>query len=314
MKLRALLIPVLLASCGGADELVDESIDELRTNRDPNRLVVWTNNIENMIFDWRALVNAMRDDPLRPDIFLVQQVTDGDEMDRLARFMSDKLGVHYTGIVAKEHPRDHRFQGQVIPRPTVTTGIVFRTARFELVDKSSFMPWGDGFRNQVQRCDVRADHSGYETLRLKLFDKRAEKNVVAISLRHWTFHPCSSKNVRDLDGRLGRGAELHIVGGDFNDRLFEADGSYACWYRQMNRGIGESRCASDEDLGFTDPMFASCDGDRACVKKKAGIDAIFVRRSDGVRARTSNFDILTFEEAGKNYSQHRARRAYVYYE
>jgi hypothetical protein len=334
-----------LSACGGPlededdSELESISEDELRNNRDPGRLVVWSNNIENMIFDWRDLVHAMSEDELRPDIFLVQQITDRAEMEQLTDFMKSRLGVDYTGIVARAHPRDHRFQGQVIPRPTVTTGIVFRTARFELRNKDSFMPWGHGFADDPGRCDVRADHTGYETLRLRLFDKKAEKNIVAVSLRHWTWHPCSSKNVREINRDLGQGAALHIVGGDFNDRLFDGDGGYACWYRQMNRSVGEARCANDEDLGFTDPLFVACDGERACVKNRSGIDSIFVRRSDGARARTDHFDIIQFdqahrasvratggdgpsntkardgfEDAGRNYSQHQARRAYLYYE
>lgn len=352
-NLVLLLLPIA-AACGAGpedDEFAEsvESFDELRTNRDPDRLVVWSNNIENMIFDWRDLVHAMSRDTLRPDLVLIQQVTDRDEMNQLAQFMSDRLGVGYTGVVAQANPTDRRFQGQVIPRPTVTTGIVFRTGRFDLLTKDRFMPWGSGFANDPARCDLRSNHSGYETLRVKLFDKRAQKDIVAVSLRHWTWHPCSSKNVREIvkgfdrgpnaHQGLGRGAALHIVGGDFNDRLFEKDGSYACWYRQMNRSVGEARCANDEDLGFTDPLFTSCRGERSCVKDKSGIDSVFVRRSDGRPARTDHFDIITFAEAhrasvaatggdapsntegrdgfrdaGPNYSQHKARRAYVYYE
>lgn len=347
MKARWTLL-LFLAACGpaieeidgieeeGGDQVVAE--DDLRSNRDPDRLVVWSNNIENMIFDWRDLVYAMEEDELRPDIFLVQQMTDRAEMDQLTSFMSARLGVDYTGVVARAHPRDHRFQGQVIPRPTVTTGIVFRTARFDLVGRDTFMPWGSGFRNDPGRCDVRADHTGYETLRVKLFDKRADKNVAVVSLRHWTFHPCSSKNVRELSRRLGGGAALQIAGGDFNDQPFEKDGSYACWYREMNRSIGEKRCANDDDLGFTDPLFIACRGDRACMHNKSGIDSIFVRRPDGLPARADHYDRITFDEAhrasvgetggdgrsnteardgfhdaGPSYSQHTARRAYVYY-
>lgn len=357
--MRARWLPLLLlAACGG--EAFDEDIEgdevessvaesELRTNRNPDRLVVWSNNIENMIFDWKDLVHAMSEADYRPDVFLVQQVTDREEMDRLVDFMSRRLGVDYTGVVAKANPDDRRFQGQVIPRPTVTTGIVYRTGRFEQLTKDSFMPWGQGFREDPARCDLRSDHSGYETLRLKLHDKVADKDVVVISLRHWTFHPCSTKNVRDLvhgfDGGandhagLGTASALHIVGGDFNDGLFTGSGSYKCWYRMMNREVGEGSCANGEDFGFTDPLYDSCNGDRGCIRGKDGIDSIFVRRSDGRRARTGHFDVVSFAEAhrasvratggdgrsnlksqqgyndvGASYSQHQARRAWVYYD
>ena len=344
----------LLAACGeglaeGELSAVSSAEAELRTNRDPDRLVVWSNNVENMIYDWKDLVHAMEEAELRPDVFLVQQVTDRAELERLTDFMRRRLGVDYTGVVADAHPDDHRFQGQVIPRPTVTTGIVFRTARFELVSKDTWSPWGKGFRAGNPRCDERSENSGYQTLRAKLWDKVARKHVVAVSLRHWTFHPCSSKNVRELvagfdGGRndhagLGGGADLHLVGGDFNDRIFDGDGSVSCWYRQMNRDLGEARCDRDEDYGFTDPLFAACDGDRACLRQRGGIDMLFARRPDGRRVRTSHFDVVSFDEAhrasvratggdgpsnlrdrdgyrdqGRNYSQHRARRAYVHYE
>jgi hypothetical protein len=349
---RWLFALLFFSACGDVSDLDPDELavseDELRTNRNPERLVVWSNNIENMIFDWKDLVHAMSEAELRPDIFLVQQVTDKAEMDRLVDYMSRRLGVDYTGVVAKAHPKDRRFQDQIIPRPTVTTGIVYRTARFDQKTKDSYMPWGHGFNGAALRCDVRSDHTGYETLRLKLHDKVANKDVVAMSLRHWTWLPCSSKNVREIvngfDGGpnahagLGTQSALHIVAGDFNDGLFQ-DGEYACWYRQMNGQVGQARCANDEDLGFTDPLFVSCGGDRGCVRDRGGIDSIFVRRGDGVRARTSNFDVVSFDEAhrasvaatggdgdsnnrerdgyrdaGNNYSQHKARRAYVYYE
>lgn len=361
------VIPLVLAACGTeddmwlgtaaeadvdvADELELELELELRTNSDPDRLVVYSNNIENMIFDWKDLVHEMEEAPLRPDIFLVQQVSGKRELDELIAFMRRRLGVRYEGVVAQNVPDDRRFSDDVTPRPRVTTGIIWRARRFDLVTRDSWRPFGTGFKHQPQSCDARSDHSGYETLRVKLHDKRADEDVVAVSLRHWTWHPCSSKNVREIveghDGRaggandhagLGGGAALHIVGGDFNDGLFNQDGSYKCWYRMMNGEIGAGTCNSDDDFGFTDPLFESCDGDKACVKRRAGIDSLFVRRSDGGRARTSHFDIIGWDEAHRasvratggdgpsntrvkdghtdvagRYSGHMARRAYVHY-
>lgn len=322
---------------------------ELRTNRDANRIVVYSNNIENMIFDWNDLVHEMEEAPLRPDIFLVQQLTSRDEMLRLIRTMERRLGVDYDGVVAQNVPDDHRFAGEVIPRPRVTTGVIFRAARFDVVTKDSWHPFGKGFAGQRQSCSERTNHSGYKTLRVKLRDKLADKDVVAVSLRHWTWHPCSLKNVREIvegqggDGPnahagLGNGAALHIVGGDFNDRIFDADGSYSCWYRAMNGQLGRADCPAGDDFNFTDPLFASCDGEKSCIRDRAGIDSLFVRRSDGERARADHFDIVSYAEAHESsrkatggdapsnlrardgyrdvadrYSGHQARRAYVYY-
>lgn len=352
----ALLATLVLSACGGVDDddqLTPSTIDlateaELRTNRDPNRLVVYSNNIENMIFDWKDLVHEMEVHPLRPDIFLVQQVSDRDELDRLIAFMSRRLGVDYDGIVAQNEPTHHRFGGQVLPRPRVTTGVIFRSSRFDVVNHHDWMPFGRGFKNGPKTCSERSNNSGYETLRVRLRDRLANEDVVVMSLRHWTWHACSSKNLAELvagndtEGpnrhpRLGSASALHIVGGDFNDRIFSRTGGYACWYRQMNRSVPAGNC-KNVDYGFTDPLYAECNGSSECMRRRAGIDSLFVRRSDGRPARTSNFDIISYEQAHRasvrstggdapsnlrnrdgyndvagRYSGHQARRAYVYY-
>ncbi len=193
---------LLNLACGEGELLFEEELadeiemsseeSELRINRNPDRLVVYSNNIENMIFDWKDLVHVMARHELKPDIFLVQQLSGRDEMNRLIGFMNRRLNGNYDGVVAQNRPEDERFSGDVKPRPKVTTGVVWRSARFELVGKDSWMPFGRGFKNQKQSCDERSGHSGYETIRVKLFDKVAKKHVVVVSLRHWTWEPCSS--------------------------------------------------------------------------------------------------------------------------
>lgn len=358
---RLLVAPAvagLALACGAADLDIAEPTDdlefstiegELRTNGDPDRLVVYTNNVENMLFDWKDLVHFMGEEPLRPDLFLVQQVTSKDELDRLGAFMTKRLGVRYTGVVAQNRPDDRRFQAQIVPRPTVTTGVIFRAGRFELLDRDTWMPFGRGFESQPQTCDARSNHSGYESIRVKLFDKVAKKNVLAVSLRHWTWHPCSTKNAFEIvqgkdsgpnaHGGLGSGAALHLVAGDFNDRALEGDGDYACWYREMNGALGKDGCSTGTMAGFTDPLFTACAGEKRCVRNRGGIDHIFVRRSDGKPVRTSHFGVISpadahrasvqstggdaasnlrprdgYNDQGAGYSQHRARKAYVFYE
>jgi hypothetical protein len=337
------------AQLESADEDATSFIaDELRTNSDPNRVVVYSNNLENMIFDWKDLVHVMAESELRPDIFLVQQVTNRSELERLMGFMKQRMGVKYEGLVAQNRPNDHRFDGQLTPRPTVTTGVVFRSSRFELRGHDSWMPFGTGFKNQNQSCDQRSNHSGYETLRVKLHDKVAKKDIVVVSLRHWTWEPCSTKNVMEIvNGNeggpnahpgLGAGVDLHVVGGDFNDRVHDGDGAYKCWYRQMNRSVPEGSCPNDTNLGFTDPLYGACDGERSCVRTRGDVDSLFVRRADGVAARTDHFDVVSFDQAERasraatggdgpsnvksrdgyndvadRYSGHEARRSYVYY-
>lgn len=350
LALTAGCSPTQFDVTGDEDDLVLSAEEgELRSNASPDRVVVYSNNIENMIFDWKDLVHFMAEDALRPDIFLVQQVSGKEGMDRLVTTMSRRLGVDYDGVVAQKNPTDTRFQGQVLPKPSVTTGIIFRSNRFTYVNHDSWFPFGKGFKNQVQTCDARTDHSGYETLRVKLFDKIAKKYVVVVGLRHWTWHPCSTQNVFEIvDGLpsgpmahpgLGSHAALHIIAGDFNDRAVDPNGNYACWYRELNGAIKEDGCSPRATAGFTDPLYEFCKGAKSCVRERGGIDYIFVRRSDGQKARTSHFDIISTDQAtrasrdatgkdgpsnlrhrdgyndqGPYYSQHRARRAYVYYE
>ena len=356
---RVSVVACVVAVCGcglaegevlDADEvLVSSAEGELRTNGSAGRVVVYSNNIENMIFDWKDLVHVMAEDELRPDVFLVQQITSRSELEQLMGFMKRRLGVDYDGVVAQNQPTDDRFDGQVTPRPTVTTGVVFRSKRFELAGKDSWMPWGRGFNPNGFTCDQRSNNSGYETLRVRLFDKLAKKHIVVVSTRQWTWHPCSSKNLREIvsgfDGGpndhngLGAGAALHIVGGDFNDRPWAGDGSYECWYRQVNRSVPESMCGNDVNLGFTDPLYVSCGGDKSCVRQRGHVDSLFVRRSDGKPARTTDFDIVSWEQGHRasvkatggdgpsnskahdgyvdqadRYSGHEARKAYLYYE
>ena len=355
------LVVLVVAASGCLTELEGEQDDgafvspdaaeaALRVNDDPDWLVVWTNNVENMLYDWKDLVHEMEVDERAPDLFLVQQLSGQDELDRLVRFMERRLGVDYTGVVAQQNPTHDRFGAQVLPRPKVTTGIVFRTARFEARTKDSWFPFGTGFDGERQRCDVRTNNSGYETLRLRLHDTLADKDVVAVSLRHWTWHPCSTKNLQDIvDGNevgdvrhhhagFGTKAALHIVGGDFNDRVSTDSGALRCWYRMMNREVPAGACQNSRDLGFTDPLWSACEGDADCVKQRGGIDWLFARRSDGEPVRTKHFDVVSwadaeaasvaatggdspsntrarqgYDDVDDRYSGHRARRAWISY-
>ena len=136
---------------------------------------------------------------------------------------------------------------------------------------------------------------------------------------------------------LGTQSALHIIGGDFNDRVLDGDGDYRCWYRRMNGALPEGACGG-RDFGFTDPLFAACNGDKSCVRRRGGIDTLLVRRKDGVAARTDHFDVVSYDDAHRaslratgrdglsntrrdqgfndvadRYSGHEARVAWVYY-
>jgi hypothetical protein len=249
-------------------------------------------------------------------------------------------------VIAQRDPTDTRFAGEVTPRPKSTTAILFRTGRFELVRVDKWFPFGVGFNPDRYSCGSRTDNSGYQTLRVKLWDKVAKKHVVAVSLRHWTWYDCSEKNMKEIfDGQAdgenahpGLGsAELQIVGGDYNGPALK-DGEYRCWYRMTNHRLGGEACSGHANLGFADPLYESCNGDKRCFDNGPKIDFIFGRNGNGTPARTSHFKVIGYDEADRaniatagadklsntvadqgfrdvnsNYSQHHAIRSYFFY-
>lgn len=311
-------------------------------------VLVYTLNIENMIFDWKDVVHVMKREPRNVDVLLVQQMTNRKRLDELADFMTARLGEKYVGVVAQNTPTDNRFAGEVIPRPSVTTGVLWRAARFKYVSHETWYPWGSGDGSGGHTCDRRASHSGYETIRVRLEDTLAKKMVVAASLRHWTWMDCSQLNMLEMiDGVKTGGAAhdpmpdaaLQLVGGDFNGPAFDASGDYKCWYKVTVSGLGGDVCASHPNLGFGDPIYDKCKGDKACVKAESGIDFIFGRVAGKKPARSSGYDIISyadgdaadkaetgsdelsnrtatdgFNDVTSNYSEHRARRALFFYE
>ncbi len=211
-----------------------------------------------------------------------------------------------------------------------------------------WFPWGKGFNADAFTCDARTDNSGYQTLRVKLHDKLADKTVVVTSLRHWTWHSCSLKNLLEIaDGQPGTGENAHpglgagdleLVGGDFNEAANASDGSLRCWYKLMNHDLGGEDCSGHANLGFTDPQWEQCSGDRACFNRNSNIDFLFGRHGNGrprapprstridweegnqanIRYAGSDPKSNTvakqgFDDVATRYSGHRALRANFFY-
>lgn len=310
-------------------------------------VLVYSLNIENMIFDWKDVVHVMERDDRKVDLFLVQQATNEARLDDLTDFMSARLGEKYAGVLAQNAPTHTRFQGEVTPKPPVTTGVIWRVKRFEYVAHTSWFPYGDKVDGS-HTCASRTNHSGYETIRVRLQDTLAKKSVVAASLRHWTWMDCSLKNMIEMIDGEPKGPSAHspmpdvplqIVGGDFNGPAFDGAGDYKCWYRAVVAGLGGEACSGHANLGFADPVYDKCKGDKGCVDAQSGIDFIFGRVAGGKPARTAGFRVISYDEGDaadkaetgsdgrsnraavqgfddvtSNYSEHRARRAVFFYE
>jgi hypothetical protein len=304
---RMSLSPIVIASvlAGGCvigiEDLADDedlllegkARKDLKSNSDPSRILVYSNNVENMIFDWKDLIHYMASRPERPDIFLVQQAVNAERLDEMLSVMQSTLGVAYGGRIAQASPTHTRLNDDVTPKPASTTAIIFRKARFDVLAVERWQPWGVGSETAgTADCSVRQDNSGYEVLKLRLRDVIAEKNLDVVSLRLWTANDCAEKNVPDIVGHLS--APLQIVGGDFNETGAKADGGYACWYKSAVAGL--PACDGDTKFRFADPMRDFCTT-AACVQNQYGIDYIFGRRGDGSPVGTSGFSRVGKAEA-----------------
>jgi hypothetical protein len=300
-------------------------------------VLVYSNNIENMLFDWKDLVHVMARDKRKLDLFFVQQLTSKKRLDELADTMTRRLGEKYIGVVAQDVPTNHRFAADVLPKPTVTTGLIWRARRFAYLGHKSWFPWGrklDG----VHTCAARTSHSGYETIRVLLQDNWAQRRLAAVSLRHWTWKDCSQKNMIEMIDKHMPDVAMQIVAGDFNGKAFDASGDYRCWYKVTLAALGGQPCANHANLGFTDPLYEACGGVKSCVKARSGIDFVFGRVKGGKPAVSAGFDVVSyargdaadiaetgsdklsnhvsthgFSDVTSNYSQHRARRAVFFY-
>jgi hypothetical protein len=331
---------------GPADGGEDPSDSSTSTPPGASSVLIYSNNIENMLFDWKDLVHVMARDKRKVDVFLVQQMTNKKRLDELAAYMSNRLGEKYAGVVAQNVPTHLRFGAQVTPKPTVTTGVIWRVGRFEYVSHESWFPWGkkvDG----VHTCSARTSNSGYETIRVRLRDTWAQEQLAVVSLRHWTWKDCSQENMIEMIDGQPSGPNAHapmpdvalqVVGGDFNGKALDAAGSFRCWYRVTVAGLGGTVCAGHPNLGFSDPLYDKCQGVASCVQASSGIDFIFGRRAGGKPASTAGWDIVShaegnaadvaetgsdklsnrvathgFDDVNSNYSQHRARRGVFFY-
>lgn len=332
------VLGLVVAGCSadaGDDEVSTSDEAALTTNSDAHKVLVYSNNVENMVYDWKDLLYFMKLQPSRPDIFLVQQMTDRARLDELTTAMSKILGVAYAGEVAQDHPTNVRVGDEVTPRPTVTTGIIYRVGRFDELSHDTWFPFGATNTTGATDCSLRHDSSSYETIRLRLHDKVANRDVTVVSLRHPTGAPCPGENFADIDARLRAHEDLTIVGGDFNDNPTDVKPGGSCWYRSV---VGKmTACAGAPGYHFSDPLYDDCAGDMTCVKQRQNIDFIFgrndlhaaktsayvrasfedgnaaniaVKGSDGLSNTTAKNG---FEDATTDYSQHKARAAFFWY-
>ncbi|MBW9210727.1 hypothetical protein KV100_13790 [Mumia sp. zg.B21] len=327
-------------------------------NNSPDFLVTYTANVENLVGSganpavceraYSSLVRYMATRAYAPDIFLVQQVRNTTNLEKLVTTMENHLGVDYTGVIAKPDPRPNGGGGcssnlagtasvEMINdlKANQTNAIIYRTARFTM--NGSKTTWQSGARvNGGTSCvnaatyDPSQDRTINVAVRLK-DSKRTNANVTAASF-HWPgsrdainyqTNPagvsdrlaCATQNINELaaetdDAGIGP-SSLQVAGGDANVPD-SSGGAMATWY---SRGA---------DLGFRDAVAEANGGwsNRTGLatnwtnpSKSGRIDYLFARSSP----RTSGGTTVPYEWNGplttvqQQYSDHRAVWGYLYY-
>lgn len=307
-------------------------------NDDPAFIQVYVNNIENLKLageecagDWTDLIWYMKTIKPSPDLFLVQQISDQQQLDHLVQRMTDDLPGIFEGVIADEKPWT---QGSPCgpEKARQTNAIIFRKGRFDVVGaKYVWQSWA----HKNGKC-VRNSQARTRNVMIKLHDKIADKDVTVASL-HWsTFQgdgpdpACAEANIAEADQKLhkkGFKADLVVFGGDFNESDRTAGGNFRGWYKAANGDDGG-------ELNYRDPIFRMCQGGglKACLDDNwtigsgRRIDAMFAQDGHGCRARTDRAHTITYNEAEAaaeeltgdvdpklHYSEHRAIRAEIYY-
>ena len=211
--LTALLAP-LVAVLGGPTSTAAPAVPAAaaaaaRANNDPGFLVVWDNNVENLETareycrgDYRDLLAAMRRSTLKPDLFLVQQVSGARQLRSYVREISRRLGETYRGVIANPSPRKMGSPCKG-PKSHQTNAIVYRDARFDTVGAKQVFR-ADSFRNG--RC-APSPQDRTQAVKQRLLDVVSGKTVVVASI-HWATGksggtPCAGANARGALRRIG---------------------------------------------------------------------------------------------------------------
>jgi hypothetical protein len=263
-------------------------------NVDPGHLQVYDANVENLptpsendpnpecAGDWHELMRYMQKRPLKPDVYVVQQLNDRDHLELLLKRMKEYFGEEYEGVLAENDPESQPAGDCKKYKHRQTNAVIWRSARFEQLLPDPALPgeWA-GKRWQAQRqytvqtpppptevCDNNTQ-TRTRGVKVKLHDKVSGKDVTAASL-HWPTGasegpPCGRSNAGELSDELTEdgygGADLYIAGGDTNTADLTQKGEWTDWYRDANGAIEGSR------HHFRDAVHTKCGGSVDCLRE-----------------------------------------------
>lgn len=318
-------LPSLLLGCTQEDasyeedERVVSDSENLQTaaagavNTSPDYLVVYDNNLENMLpascgeGDWNRLFRYIKAQAKSPDIFTTQQISNTAQLDALTTRMSNELAGTYAGVIAVAKPGSMGYDsvcGKL--KNQQTNAVIYRTDRFTYEDTARWRSdapdnWKKGTGGCRNLDDTPNSQDRVENVAIRLYDRIAKQRVSVASI-HWPtgtwYGPkCADENMKEANAAVdGLGGTLKIVAGDANATK-GAEG----WWKDA------------KDYGFRDPIDETCPSsgcpDSTSTDGSRRIDFMLVKGGHGFSgARTINES-----STGGTYSNHRALRANVYY-
>ena len=322
-------------------------------NDDASRILVLTNNVENLptptsgagscAGDWMDLLYYLRTQAHRPDFFLVQQITNEAQLDALAAEMEAMLGGDYGTIIAEKDPAAWAAANCDF-KAHQTKGIIYRKDRFTYV-MGSKSTWRS--KKKVGEGCVTATPPRYLNLVGKFTDTLAGKQLAVAGI-HWPVVDGCGKTNAELTHQALKaytGVEMYLWGGDTNLpdlKQLTTDAAWYAWYAKTNVELGQA-----DNLGYRDAVYHHCQkaaaGSAEAATKQCLIDNGTLSttgadpRYDFLWAKYANdykpgdaanpppmdgVHTIGFIEAGQaqapddsplSYSDHRAVRAYVYW-
>ncbi|OXM56146.1 hypothetical protein CFP71_15115 [Amycolatopsis thailandensis] len=287
---------------------------EAEVNSSRDHLVVYDNNIENMLpascadgYLYDRFITYLKKQPVSPDIFTVQQISDIGQLNAFTRRLSDELPGTYAGKVAIAEPGSMGYTstcGKM--KNQQTNAVIYRSDRLVYEDATR---WRSDAPSNPEKgtgecrnlTPTKTSQDRVHNIAVRLHDKLADKDVTIASI-HWptgTWHgpDCAGENISEANQAVDRlGGTLRIVAGDTN-----ATTGRAGWWNKA-RGYG-----------FRDPISEKCGG-RVCTKADNTfgahrIDFLLAKGGGGFTGVGTVTEAMT----GGKYSQHRAVTARVKY-
>jgi hypothetical protein len=297
---------------GGASLAEDDRLEE-EALASPDYLVVYNNNIENMLpascdgGDWNRLFAYIAAQPRSPDIFTAQQISNAAQLNALTARMTSELAGTYAGVIAISSPGSMGYTstcGKL--KNQQSNAVIYRTDRFTLEASTRWRSdapddWDDGSGGCRNLDDTPTSQDRVENVAVRLHDRVADEDVSVASI-HWptsTWHgpDCADENMREASNAVDNlGGTLKIVAGDVNT----TKGTEGWWNDAM-------------DDGFRDPIAETCPSsgcpDSTSTLGSHRIDFMLVKSGHGF----SGAQTIGESATGGKYSDHRALRAIVFY-